>query len=194
MIRRLEDTGVAPLGNLVKGSDRHVIAEGDRLLAEAREQVRLAREAAVEQGRREGDAEGRRNTAALMAETVAAAQEQLRISEKRLIAIVMEAVRRVIGEFDDAELTSRIVRRLVEEAENEGRIRLRVTPGRLTAVQECVRRMPSRHGGVELVEVIADPSVEDRGCHMETELGFVETSIDAQLEALQSAFEKYPVE
>ena len=194
MIRRLEETGVSPLGNLLKGCDRHVVAEGDRLLAEVQEQGRRAYEAAVEQGRRDGEAEGRRNAAALMADTVAAAQGQLRTSERRLIAIVMEGVRRIIGEFDNTELTSKLVRQLVVEAENEGRIRLRVSPDQRAAVQECVRGMPSRHGEVELVEVMADASVSARGCRMETELGFVETSVDAQLEALQAAFEKYPAE
>ena len=194
MIRRLEETGVSPLGNLVKGRDRHVVAEGDQLLAEVREQGRRAHDAAVEQGRRHGEAEGRKRAAALMADTVAAAQGQLRASERRLIAIVMEAVRRIIGEFEDTELTSRLVRKLVAEAERQGRIRLRVSPGQLTTVRDLVRRMPNRPGEVELVEVIADPSVDDRACRMETELGFVETSIDAQLEVLQAALENYPVE
>ena len=194
MIRRLEQTGVSPLGNLVKGSDRHVVAEGDQLLAAVQDQGRRAYDAAVARGRRDGEAEGRKGAAALMADTVAAAQGQLRASEKRLIAIVMEAVRRIIGEFDDTALTSRLVRRLVVEAENEGKIRLRVSPGQLTTVKDCVRQMPSRHSGVELVEVVADASVEDRACRMETELGFVETSVDAQLEALQGALEKYLLE
>ena len=194
MIRRLEETGVSPLGNLVKGRDHHVVAEGDQLLAEVREQGRRAYDAAVEQGRRQGEAEGRKRAAALMADTVAAAQGQLRVSERRLIAIVMEAVRRIIGEFDDTELTSRLVRNLVAEAERQGRIRLRVSPGQLTTVRDLVRRMPSQPGEAKFVEVVADPSVDDRACRMESELGFVETSIDAQLEVLQAALENYPVE
>lgn len=194
MVTRLEQAGISPLGNLVKGGAHHVVAEADQLLAELREQGRRAYDAAVEQGRRDGEAEGRKRAAALMADTVAAAQGQLRASEKRLIAIVMEAVRRIIGEIDDTELTSMLVRKLVAEAETEGRIRLRVAPGRLTTVQDCVRRMPSRHGGMELVEVVSDPSMEDRACRMETELGFVETSVDAQLEVLQAALEKYLAE
>ena len=194
MARRLEETGVSPLGNLVKGRDRHVVAEGDQLLAEVREQGRRAYDAAVEQGRRHGEAEGRKHTARLMADTVAATQSQLRVSERRLIAIVMEAVRRIIGEFDDTELTSKLVRKLVAEAESQGRIRLRVSPGQLTAVRDCVRGMPNRPGEVEWVEVVADPSVDDRACRMETELGFVETSIDAQMEVLEAALASYPGE
>ena len=194
VIRRLEETGVTPLGNLVKGSDHHVVAEGDRLLAEVQDQGRRAYDAAVAKGRRDGEAVGRKGAAALMADTVAAAQGQLRASENRLIAIVMEAVRRIIGEFDDTELTSRLVRQLVVEAESEGKIRLRVSPGQLATVQNCVRQMPSRHSGVELVEVVADASVNVRACRMETQLGFVETSVDAQLELLQAALEKYLAE
>ena len=44
---------------------------------------------------------------------------------------------------------------------------------------------------VELVEVVPDPSVPDRACRMETELGFVETSVDAQLDVLEAALERY---
>ena len=194
MIRRLEETGISPLGNLVKGGDRHVVAEGDQLLAEVQEQARRAYDAAVEQGRQDGEAEGRKRAAALMADTVAAAQGQLRASEKRLIAIVMEALRRIIGDVDDTELTSRLVRQLLAGVESQGKIRLRVSPAQVTAVQDAVRQMPSRHSGGELVEVVADPSVEDRACRMETELGFVETSVDAQLEVLQAALEEYLVE
>lgn len=194
MARRLEETGVSPLGNLVKARDRHVVAEGDRLLAEVREKGRRAYDAALEQGRRHGEAEGRKRAARLMADTVAAAKSELRASERRLIAIVTEAVRSIIGEFDDAELTSKLVRKLVTEAESQGRIRLRVSPGQLTAVRDCVRGMPNRPGEVEWVEVVADPSVDERACRMETELGFVETSIDAQLEVLEAALESYPGE
>ena len=194
MARRLEETGVAPLGNLVKGCDRHVLAEGDRMLAEVRVEGRRAYDAALAQGRRDGEAEGRKGAAALMADTVAAAQGQLRASEKRLIAIAMEAVRSIIGEFDDAELTSRLVRKLVGEAASEGRIRLRVSPDQLATVKNGVREMAHRRSGVELVElveVVPDPSVPDRACRMETALGFVETSIDAQLDVLEAAFERY---
>ena len=194
MFRRLEETGVSPVGNVVKRSDRHIIVEGDQLLAEVRKQGRRAYDTAVEQGRRDGEAEGRKRAAALMADTVVAAQGQLRASEKRLIAIVMQAVRRIIGEFDDTELTTRLVRHLVAEAESQGKIRLRVSPAQHMTVQDCVRRIPSRHGEKEWVEVVADPSVEDRACRMESELGFVDTGVDAQLEVLQAAFEKYLVE
>ena len=194
MARRLEETGVSPLGNLVKARERHVVAEGDGLLAEIREQGQRAHDAAVEQGRHRGEAEGRKRAAWLMADTVAAAKSELRGSERRLIAIVMEAVRRIIGEFDDAELTSKLVRKLVAEAESQGRIRLRVSPGQLTAVRDCVRAMANRPGEAEWVEVVADPSVDDRACRMETEIGFVETGIDAQLEVLGAALGNYPEE
>lgn len=194
MARRLEETGVSPLGNLVKARDRHVVAEGDRLLADIREQGRRAYDAAVEQGRRHGEEEGRKRAARLMVDTVAAAKSELRASEGRLIAIVTEAVRSIIGEFDDTELTSKLVRKLVAEAESRGRIRLRVSPGQLTAVRDGVRGMANRSGEVEWVEVVADPSVDDRACRMETELGFVETSIDAQLEVLEAALGSYPGE
>ena len=145
-------------------------------------------------GREAGETEGKNASAALIAETLAEARAYLRGAEERLVGIVGEAVRRVLGEFDDTELVSRMVGRLVRDAEGEGKIRLCVSPGQFEAVRERARELQSASAGVESIEVIADADVEDGGCRMETEMGFVSTSIEEQVHALRTALEKYPVE
>jgi len=193
-IRKLGETGVTPLGNLVKGDVYQRIVAAERVVAEAEAEGRRAYEAAVARGREAGETEGRNASAALIAETLAEARRYLRGAEERLAGIVSEAVRRVLGEFDDAELVSRMVAQLVRDAEGEGKIRLCVSPGQFEAVRERVRDLRSASAGAEAIEVIADAEVEDGGCRMETELGFVSTSIEEQVETLRAALEKYPVE
>ncbi len=190
-VRKLADTGVTPLGNLVKGNAHQVIVPADRVLAAAEEQARDAYEQALREGREAGEAEGGRASAALMAETVAATRSHQRDAERRLIGIVVEAVRRILGEFDDTELTARMVRKLLRDAEGEGRIVLRVSPRDLAAVQARVGEVQTAS---DAVEVVADAAVEEGGCRMETELGFVNTSVAAQLDALRTALERYPSE
>lgn len=193
-IRKLGETGVVPLGNLVKGHVYQRIVDAERVLAEAEAEGRRAYDEAVACGREAGENEGRNASAALMAETLAEARSYLRGAEERLVGIVTEAVRRILGEFDDTELVARMVGRLVREAEGEGKIRLRVSPRQFEAVRERARQLQSASAGGESIEVIADADVDDGGCRMETELGFVSTSIEEQLEALRVALERYPVE
>ena len=193
-IRKLGETGVAPLGNVVKGHVHQRIVAAERVLAEAEAEGRRAYEAAVARGREAGETAGRNASAALIAETLAEARSYLRGTEKRLVDIVSEAVRRILGEFDDAELVSRMVGRLVRDAEGEGKIRLRVSPRHCAAVRERVLGLQSAGAGVEFIDVIADADVGDGGCRMETEIGFVSTSIEEQVETLRVALEKYPAE
>ena len=189
IFRKLEDLGVAPLGNLIKADVHHVVAEGNQLLAEVAEQRRRAYDAALEQGRKDGVAEGRKANAALMAEAAAAAREFWRNSERRLADIVTEAVRRILGEFEGAELAAGMVRQLLKEVTEEGRIRVRVAPAEVGTVRDRVRAM-QRCSGAQDIEIIEDASIGAGACRMETELGIVETSVDAQLEALGAAVGK----
>ena len=190
VVRRLEDVGVSPLGNLIKADVNHVVAEGNSALAEAAEQCRRAYDAALEQGRKEAEVEGEKAKAAQIAETVVAAREFWRNSEGRLADIVMRAVRRILGEFEDAELAAGMVRQLLKEVADEGRVRIRVAPLQVGAIRERVRRMQAGEPAMDAVEIIADASIGEGACRMETELGFVETSVDAQFEALRAALGK----
>ena len=190
VVRKLDHAGVSPLGNLIKADVHHLFAEADELLTQVEEQGRRAYDEAREQGRKDGEAEGRHAGAALLADTVADARGYWRTAERRLVAIVMEAVRRIIGEFDDAELTTGILRQLLREVEDEGRIRIRVSPGESRFIQDSVREMQGGASATDFIEVIADPAIPEGACRMETEVGFVETSVAAQLEVLQAALEQ----
>ena len=190
MVRKLADTGVAPIGNLVKARHTHLLASADDLLARLEEQGKRAYASAVKQGRRDGEAEGRKARAALLADTLTEANGYWSRAEKRLAGIVMDAVRRIIGEFDNAELTAGVVRQLVREVEDEGKIRVRVSADEFRFVRDSVRDMQRGQDGGEPIEVIADAAIARGGCRMETEIGFVETSVDGQLEALRAALEK----
>ena len=186
-IAKLRTPRVAPVGNLVKADAYRVIVEADRALASADEQARRAYEAAAAAGRAAGEAEGRRASAALTADTVAAVRDYARRSEQRLADIVTEAVRRIIGEFDDGELVLGMVRQLVRDAQSEATIRLHVSPRHFPLVRDAARELQTEFDAVEMIDVAADPQVADDGCRMETPLGFVNASIAEQLEALRAA-------
>lgn len=187
VIRKLDEVGVSPLGNLIKADVLHVVADGNRALAEVAEQRRRAYEAAFEQGRKDGEADGQKARAALLAEAAATAREFWRNSERRLVDIAMEAVRRIVGEFEDAELAAAMVRQLLGELADEGRIRIRVAPDQARTIRDRIQEFRNAAIGADAIDVVADAAIARGACRMETELGFVETSVDAQLEALRTA-------
>ena len=193
-ITKLEEPRVAPVGNLVKADAYRVIVEVDRALECARVQAQRAFDVATASGREAGEADGRRASAALTAEVVAAARSYTRRAESRLVDIVSEAVRRIVGEFDDRELVLRMVRQLVREAASETTVRLHVSPRRYPLVKDAAREMQAEFDDVELIDVAADPEVADDGCRMETPLGFITASIAEQLEALRAALAQHGAE
>ena len=190
-IKRLDRNAVTPLGNLIKGDTVHVIAEGGEAMARIEEQGRLAYHRGFEQGKQDAEAAGRQAAAALMASSAAAAQRFWKKSERRLVGIVVDAVRRVIGEFDDTEVAARMVGRLICEVRDEGKIRLRVSPALLADVETRILEIKQHYPDVEAIEVIQDAAIEEDGCCIETELGIVETSVEAQIESLVLALEQH---
>ena len=190
-IRRLDETGVVPLGNLIKGDLLHVITEGNAAMAQIEDQGNEACRKALERGRQEGAAEGRQTVAALMTNTAAAAQRFWQQSERRLVGIVVDALRRIIGEIDGSDVVAGLVEQLLGEVRDEGKIRLRVSPDQIRDVENRIVELSKKYSDIASIEVIGDRAVEQNACCVETELGVVNTSVEAQIESLRTALEVY---
>ena len=189
-IKRLDRADVVPLGNLIKAEAFHVIAEARETVARIEEQGRRAHERARERGKAEGIEEGRQAVGELLTETAIAAQAYWNRSERKLIAIVVDAVRRIIGEFDGVEAVAGVIGQLLGEVRDEGKIRLHVSPRQHRDIEK--RILGVQGAGIAPVEVIEDAGIDVDACRIETELGVVETGVEAQIEALRSALEAYP--
>lgn len=188
-IRRLDRPDLVTLGNLIKADDYHVIAEAREATARLEEQGRLAYAKAVAQGRADGLAEGRQAAGQLLTETAAAAKGFWIASERRLVEIVTDAVRRIVGEIDSTEATAAMVARLLGEVRDEGKIRLHVSPGQRRVIEKRILDGRDPPEGTGAIEVIEDAGIENDACRLETELGVVETGLEAQVDALRLALE-----
>ncbi len=191
-IKRLDRADVVPLGNLIKADAFHVIAEARETVARIEEQGRRAYERSRERGKAEGIEEGRQAVGELLTETAIAAQGYWNRSERKLIAIVVDAVRRIIGEFDDVEAVAGMIGQLLGEVRDEGKIRLHVSPHQHRDIEKRILGVQGAGAGIAPVEVIEDAGIDVDACRIETELGVVETGVEAQIEALRSALEAYP--
>lgn len=194
-IRKLAERRAVPLGNLIKADVHQTIVAADRALIEAEAAAERAFEAAAAKGRDAGMAEGRDAGAKLLAETVAETRAYLRDADQALARIVVDAVRRIVGSFDDAELAARIVAELLREAAaaggGTGTVRLWVAPGDLATVRDRIAAVQAERPEIEAVEVVADAQVVAGGCRIETDLGFLATSIDERLESLCAALAEH---
>ena len=190
-IKHLDRADVVPLGNLIKADAFHIVAEAREAVARIEEQGRRAYKRARERGKAEGIAEGRQAVGQLLTETATAAQSYWNRSEERLVAMVIEAVRRIIGEFDDVEAVAGMIGQLLGEVRDEGKIRLHVSPRQYREIEKRIVGLKDPHTGFASAEVIEDAGVDDDACRIETELGVVETGIEAQIETLREALEAY---
>lgn len=192
------DDGLAlPQAGVLKAGDYRLSRSAQALLAEAREDAAALRgsaEAELEAQRRrgyeEGTAQARTEAAALMLETVSRAVDALVDSEDRIIALVGDGVRQVLGELDDLELTRRLARRALAVVRTQKQARLRVSPDLETRVRERIAEITAGFPSVGFLEVVADPRLAAGGCVLETELGVVDAGVETQMAALEQALRR----
>lgn len=187
--------GLRPDTRLLKARDYQALVDARRLLAETQQQTQeLLAEAAREYERQKqrGYEEGMNQAKLEMAERLIQAAEHsvnyLAHLENKVATLVMTAVRKIVGEFDDVELTLRVVHRALQVVRNQPQVTIRVHPDQELAL--CSRlgeRLLAGYSEVGALEVIADPRLAMGGCILETEIGVVDASIEVQLQALERA-------
>ncbi len=108
-------------------------------------------------------------------------------AEPKLLALVLEVARKVVGESlsYDPELIISMLRQGIEAIGDERRFSLRVNP-KLVAFIEGGKEGLQRQFGAEIVEVIGDHSIS-AGAIVETSHGQIDATIDTQIENLAKA-------
>lgn len=185
---------LAPDTRLLKRDDYQAFLSAKELLAALQREAEARRtELAQEEARRlqagyeQGLAQARQEMAARMLETVDRTVDYLAAIEHRVVDLVMMAVRKILGEFDDVELTARIVRQAMLLVRNQPQATIRVCPAQAEDLRARIDRLFAGHTGPSLVEVVPDPRLGRGDCILETEIGMVDASLETQLKALEQA-------
>jgi type III secretion protein L len=170
------------------------LVEAEGLIEAAREEAeRIRREAEEEYVRRKAEGYdtglemGKAEIAERMVEYMGRSAAYFSKVEGVLIDVVMRAARRVIGEFDQKEVVERVVRRALEATRNEGHVTVRVAPALADDLKSRIGNILGEFPRVEFLEVVADSRVPEGGCILETELGFVDASLETQFKAIEKA-------
>lgn len=185
-------------------SQKVVRADELRTLREAEDVIRLANEqaqqileraqAAFEAERRrgfeEGTEEARLEQAEKMIENVGRTIDYFAQVEGRMVDLVMQAVRKIVSDFDDQARVLITVRNVLSVVRNQKQLTLRLSPHQVDTVKANVNALLAEYPGVGYLDIVPDSRLAGDACILESDIGVIEASVEGQLKALRAAFEK----
>lgn len=198
-LRRYETfQGLVDAGSKVLAQERlQTLREAASLIDVATERARNiiadangAHEAERRKGYAQGLDEARREQATQVIVNVARNIDFLEKSEDRIVDLVMQAVRKVIEGFGDRERTVAAVRSVLAIARDQKQVTLRLSPEQADALRAQIQDMMAAYPSIGFIEVVSERQLTGDACVMESEMGVVEASIEIQLAAIQSAFDR----
>ncbi|MFJ1302003.1 HrpE/YscL family type III secretion apparatus protein [Pseudomonadota bacterium AL_CKDN230030165-1A_HGKHYDSX7] len=186
-----------PAARIVRAADHAALLQADALVAQAREQAdaivaqaQSAFEAERERGYADGKEEALMGQAERMIETVGRTIEYFAGVENEMVDLVMSSVRKVIDGFDDREKVMIVVRNALAVVRNQKQMTLRLHPDEVETVRGHINDLLAAYPGVGYLDILADGRLARGACILESEIGMVEASLENQIQALRTAFQR----
>lgn len=183
-----------PDTRLLKANDYQAFVATQQMLSEAQQQAQELLGNATqeyERQRQSGYEDGMNEAKMEMAEQMIAMAERtvdyFAQVEDKIAGLVMTALQKLIGEFDDAELTLRAVRHALQIVSNQPQVTIRIHPSQEQILRKRLGELLAGYTSIGAVEINADPRLNLHGCILETEMGVVDASLEVQLQALERA-------
>ena len=186
-----------PETRLLKAGDYQAFVEARQMLAEAQRQAQELLSGATQEyerqkqrGYEDGMNEAKIDLAERMIEMAERTVDYFAQVEGKVAGLVMTALRKLLGEFDDTELALRVVRHALQVVCNQPQVTIRINPAQEPALRKRLGELLAGYTGIGAVEINPDPRLGIGGCILETEMGVVDASLDVQLQALGRALKK----
>ena len=109
-----------------------------------------------------------------------------------ILEISIDIAKKIIKkevESDPQVLIETIMDVLKTVSKNEPKINIRVRPQNAQFIKDTLPTVTYQYGIDAKINIIADPSVEEGGCVLQTNNGIVDASIDTQIEIIKKALE-----
>jgi type III secretion protein L len=187
----LDDLPAEPSSRILRAADVDAWREGYRFLALVREagakteeNARTAYEAAYEKGFAEGQAAGAIEANRLVRETTLAVDRYLSGLEMEISTLVLNIVRRVIGEIDVADLVAHAAAQAMTEFRQEKNIRIAVHPAAADRVSSVLAVLAQVDQPSVTIE--PDPALDRTACILVGDVAVVNASIEAQMRTLEA--------
>jgi type III secretion protein L len=181
------DLPQAPGVRIIRAADEQTWRDGFQFLSEVH-RVLAAKRA---QGYADGKAAGAKDASTLLAQTAADVDRYLASLEPELARLAFDIVRKVLGEFDDAELVTRATLTALGEFREARAVTIRVHPSaELHLRNSLFDLMSGAEDGTPVITVEVDSRLDERSCVLATDVAVVEASIETQLAAIAEAMQR----
>lgn len=163
-------------------------AEAAKILEDARRTFESERVKGYEKGLSDGRQEILQQKLDLLDESV----KYMESVEHEMGAVVMKALRKCVQDIGDDEMVVQVVRRAMATiVRSQRQITLRVPADKVDTVKARMGEILKDYPAVNFTEVLEDPRLTGVSCVVETAAGMVETSIEAQLAAIEKSIQKH---
>lgn len=198
LIRRQETLGRPDTAaKVIKAVDVWAYQDTKRAIAEAvarRDQIIDAAHAAFEaeqrRGYREGQEAARLEQTGNMINIISQTVDYFARVEAQMVDLVMDAVRRIVSEFDERDRVVKVVRNTLALVRSQKHITVKVHPENISVMREQLDDLKNTYPGIEQIELIGDAQLATDACVIESDIGQVEASMSGQLDALRSTFSR----
>jgi type III secretion protein L len=172
--------------DLPRGPTQRIVrGEGQRAWTDGFGFLEAAREAYEEERRRgylEGKDTGSQEATQLVAETALKVDRYLATLDKQIAGLALDIVRRILGDFDQAELVARAAATALADFRRDKLLKVSVHPSAEARVRN---HLASRLPRPDLtVTVEGDPALGPADCLISSDAAVVNASIDVQLAAM----------
>lgn len=158
--------------------------EANTILASARKVY----EDEKQKGYDDGVKQGKQQMAQHLMDYVSKTVEGYEHFEEKMLEIIMQALRHILGEMDNKDLVMAVIKRVISAVRSQKEVTLRVAPTQKDFVQAQLAPILSTYPSVHFIDVVADPRLKEGDCIAETEIGVVDARLEVQLEAIHKAF------
>ncbi|NIM41992.1 MAG: HrpE/YscL family type III secretion apparatus protein [Xanthomonadales bacterium] len=179
---------------LIKARDFWVFKDAERALADAQEQkerillaARDAYEAERERGYADGNETARLQQSGRMMEIVNQTVGYFTRLEADMVELVLEAVRKVVSDFDDRQRLTTVVKNCLELLRGQKQLSLNVHPSQVTFLRGQIDALRELYPSVAHIDVHPDARLAIDACLVESDIGVVEASLSGQVEILKAA-------
>jgi type III secretion protein L len=183
-----------PAGKIIKAKDFWAFKDAERALSEAlskKQQIISSAEDAYEAERRRGYAKGTEEAkleqSGNMVEIVSQTVEYFGKVESQMVDLVLDAVRKVVNDFDDRQRVTTVVKNCLDLVRSQKQLSLSVNPSQVEYLRTQVAELQKIYPSISHIDVHPDAKLAMDACVVESEIGIVEASLAGQVETLREA-------
>lgn len=184
----------AASGKIIKARDFWAFKEAERALADAKSQkeqiissAKDAYEAERQRGYAEGNEEAKLEQSGSIVEIVSQTVEYFGKVETQMVDLVLDAVRKVVSDFDDRQRVTTVVKNCLDLVRSQKHLSLHVNPAQVEYLRSQVGELQKTYPSILHIEIHPDARLGLDACVVESEIGIVEASLAGQVEMLREA-------